>query len=125
VIVGLGLDVCEIARVRQSLERHGPQFMDKVLTPEERAYCEKRRDPAVPLAGRFAAKEATIKALGAPPGLRWHDMIILPAEDGPPSLSLHGVGADRAHSLGVVRSHLTITHDGGVAAAVVILEAIP
>jgi holo-[acyl-carrier protein] synthase len=125
MIVGLGLDVCEIARVRRSLERHGAPFMDKVLTAEERAYCEKRRDPAVPLAGRFAAKEATIKALGAPEGLRWHDMVIVPAEGGPPGLALHGVGAATAERLGVVRSHLTITHDGGVAAAVVILEAAP
>lgn len=123
MIVGLGLDVCEIARVRRSLERHGPRFMDKVLTPDERAYCERRRDPAVPFAGRFAAKEAAIKALGAPEGLRWHDMIIVPAEGCPPSLMLRGAGADAAARLGVARTHLTITHDGGVAAAVVILEA--
>jgi holo-[acyl-carrier protein] synthase len=125
MIVGLGLDVCDVARIRRSLERHGPRFMDRVLTAEERAYCEKRRDPAVPFAGRFAAKEAAIKALGAPAGLRWHDMVIAPAEGGPPGLMLQGVGADMAKRMGVVRTHLTITHDGGVAAAVVILEAAP
>jgi holo-[acyl-carrier protein] synthase len=125
MIVGLGLDVCDVARIRRSLERHGPRFMDRVLTAEERAYCEKRRDPAVPFAGRFAAKEATIKALGAPQGLRWHDMVIVPAEGAPPRLTLQGAGAETARRMGVVRTHLTITHDGGVAAAVVILEAAP
>ncbi|MFW5875347.1 MAG: holo-ACP synthase [Myxococcota bacterium] len=123
MIVGLGLDVCEIARVRRSLERQGKAFMDRVMTPEERAYCERHGDPAVPFAGRFAAKEATIKALGSPKGLRWHDMVVLPAEGCPPGLELHGAGAEAARRFGAVRTHLTITHDGGIAAAVVILEA--
>lgn len=123
MIVGLGLDVCDIARMRKNLERYGHAFMDKVLTPAERAYCERRRDPAVPFAGRFAAKEAIIKALGAPDGLRWTDMVILPAKDAPPRFGLRRVGIEAAHRLGATRSHLTITHDAGVAAAVVILEA--
>ncbi|MCC6877591.1 MAG: holo-ACP synthase [Sandaracinaceae bacterium] len=125
MIVGLGLDVCDIDRMRRNLERHGAAFMDKVLTPEERAYCERRRDPAVPFAGRFAAKEAAIKALGAPDGLRFSDMVILPADNAPPKLLLRRVGAQAARALGATRSLLTITHDGGVAAAVVLLEAVP
>ena len=125
MIVGLGLDVCDIDRMRKNLERYGLAFMDKVLTAEERAYCERRRDPAVPFAGRFAAKEATIKALGAPDGLRWTDMVVLPAEGAPPRIALRRVGIDAAHALGATRALLTITHDGGVAAAVVILEAVP
>jgi holo-[acyl-carrier protein] synthase len=124
VIVGLGLDVCDIERMRKNLARHGAAFMDKVLTPEERAYCERRRDPAVPFAGRFAAKEAAIKALGSPDGLRWTDMVILPADNAPPQLLLRRVGAQTARRLGATRSLLTITHDAGVAAAVVILEAV-
>ncbi|MFW6050535.1 MAG: holo-ACP synthase [Myxococcota bacterium] len=123
MIVGVGLDLCEVARVRRILERRGRDFMDRVLTPDERAYCERRRDPAVPFAGRFAAKEATIKALAAPKGLRWHDMVVEPAEGVPPRLALHGVAEAAATRMGVVRTHLTITHDGGLAAAVVILEA--
>ena len=123
MIVGLGLDVCDIARIRTNLERHGLSFMDKVLDADERAFCERRGDPAVPFAGRFAAKEAAIKALGAPKGLRWTDMVILPAEDAPPALRLRGVGLEAARRLGAKRSWLTITHDGGVAAAVVILES--
>lgn len=125
MIVGLGLDVCDIERMRRNLERYGHAFMDKVLTPGERAYCERRRDPAVPFAGRFAAKEATIKALGAPDGLRWTDMVVLPAEDAPPRIALRGVGVEAARRLGATRALLTITHDGGVAAAVVILEGVP
>lgn len=125
MIVGLGLDVCDIDRMRKNLERYGHAFMDKVMTPAERAYCERRRDPAVPFAGRFAAKEAIIKALGAPDGLRWTDMVILPAEGAPPRIGLRRVGIEGAHRLGATRALLTITHDAGVAAAVVILEAVP
>lgn len=124
MIVGLGLDVCGIDRMRKNLERYGHGFMDKVLSPAEAAYCARRRDPAVPFAGRFAAKEAAIKALGAPKGLRWTDMVILPAEDAPPRLALRRVGIEAAHALGVTRTWLTITHDSGIASAVVILEAL-
>ena len=123
MIVGLGIDICEIERIRRNLRRYGARFMDRVLTPQERAYCEKRKDAAVPCAARFAAKEAAIKALGGPGGLRWSDIEIVPAEDGPPRLILRGVGEQTAGRLGATRSHLTITHDAGVAAAVVILEA--
>lgn len=126
MIVGLGLDVCDIARMRRNLEKHGLAFMDKILTDAEKAYCERKRDPAVALAGRWAAKEAAIKALGAPEGLRYTDMVIEAASDhAPPRLVLSGVGASHAAKLGVTHSHLTITHDAGVAAAVVILEAAP
>jgi holo-[acyl-carrier protein] synthase len=123
MIVGLGLDICDIERVRNNLKRYGARFMDKVLTPEERAYCERHRDAAISFAARFAAKEAAIKALGAPKGLKWSDLEVAPAEGGPPRLILKGVGATSAERLGVRRSFLTITHDAGVAAAVVILEA--
>jgi len=123
MIVGLGLDVCEVARVRRSIDRHGDRFLAKVLTPRERDDAGRRRDPAVFFAGRFAAKEATIKALGAPEGLRWYDMEVVPAAGGPPGLRLVRVARDRADALGVRRALLTITHDAGIAAAVVVLEA--
>jgi holo-[acyl-carrier protein] synthase len=125
VIVGLGLDVCEIARVRRSLTRHGDRFMARLLTPAEAAYCARHADPATPFAGRFAAKEALIKALGAPEGLRWHDMEVVRDARGRPSLALRGAAAEAAASLGAVRSHLSLTHDAGVAAAVVVLELGP
>jgi holo-[acyl-carrier protein] synthase len=125
MIVGIGLDVCDIDRMRKSLERYGERFAARILTPAEQAFCKKRLDMAVPLAGRFAAKEATIKALGAPAGLLWHHMEILATENGAPALHLHGVASETAARLAVARQHVTITHDAGVAAAVVILEAEP
>lgn len=122
MIVGLGIDVCAIDRVRKSLERHGRRFAERVLTEAELAYCERHRDPAISFAGRFAAKEALIKALGGPPVLRFHDMIVAPAEGGPPRFELRGSAADAMARLGATHVHLSITHDAGVAAAVVILE---
>ena len=123
MIVGIGIDLCDIARVRRNLRRYGSRFMDRVLTPAERAYCEKRKDVATTFAGRFAAKEAAIKALGAPRGLRWRDMEVLPAEGAGPRLGLYRSGEQAALRLGATRTHLSITHDGGIAAAVVVLEA--
>lgn len=125
MIVGLGLDVCDIDRMRKNLDKHGVRFMEKVLCDDEVAYCTRKRDPATPCAGRFAAKEATIKALGAPKGMRFSDMTIHPASDhAPPRVSLSGVAREAALRMGVTRTHLTITHDANVAAAVVILEAV-
>lgn len=123
MIVGLGIDVCELARVRRSVDRHGERFLRKVLSPPELAVARRRTDPALFFAGRFAAKEAAVKALGAPPGLRWYDLEVTPAVDGPPGLRFHRVAARRADELEVARTLLSITHDAGVAAAVVILEA--
>ena len=122
MIRGLGLDVCEIARIRNALSRHGERFLQRIVTTVVCAFCQKRTDPAVPFAGRFAAKEATIKALGNPDGLRWHDMEVLPDSGGAPRLSLTRVGLEVANRLGASRFHLSITHDAGVAAAVVVLE---
>jgi holo-[acyl-carrier protein] synthase len=123
MIVGIGIDVCDISRMRRNLQKFGPRFMDRLLTPAERAYCERRKDAAVPFAGRFAAKEAAIKALGGVEGLRWHDMEIVPADRGRPRLTLRGAGARAAERLAATRLHLSITHDAGVAAAVVIMES--
>lgn len=123
MIVGLGIDVCEIARVRRSIERYGTRFLDRVLTLEEREYCTRMRDPAVPFAARFAAKEAMIKALGgAPAGMRWQDMEVLPAQSCPPRLVVRNAGAEAMARMGATHVHLSLTHDGGVAAAVVVLE---
>jgi holo-[acyl-carrier protein] synthase len=125
VILGLGMDVVEIGRFARLLD--GPpgqaeRFLARVFTPSERALCDGRRDRAGGYAGRFAAKEAAIKALGAPAGLRWTEMEVVRSEAGAPSLALTGVAAEAAARLGVARALLTITHDGGVAAATVILE---
>jgi holo-[acyl-carrier protein] synthase len=125
VILGLGMDVVEVGRIARILD--GPparaeRFVARVYTPAERAACEARRDRASGLAARFAAKEAGMKALGAPPGTSWTDLEVTRREGEPPALRLHGAAAAAAAARGVVRVHLTLTHDGGVAAATVILE---
>ncbi len=122
MIVGLGIDVCSVERVRRSLRRFGPRFMRRILTAEEFAYCVAWRDPAEPFAARFAAKEAALKALGVPRGLKWQQMQVLRSERGAPSLHLSGAAAEAAEAMGVHRALLSLTHDAGVAAAVVVLE---
>lgn len=123
MIVGLGLDVVEIARVERILA--GPaaraeRFLARCFTPAERAYCEARRDRAGRYAARFAAKEAALKALGAP-GVRFTEIAVSRAE-GAPTLALAGAAEAAARRLGVSRVLVTLTHDAGVAAAVVVLE---
>jgi holo-[acyl-carrier protein] synthase len=122
VIVGLGMDVVEIARIERILG--GPardRFLDRCFTAAERAYCDPARDRATRYAARFAAKEAASKALGAPAGISWHDVEVS-REEGPPTLALRGVAAEVAAKAGATRVHVTLTHDAGVAAATVILE---
>jgi holo-[acyl-carrier protein] synthase len=124
VIVGLGMDVVDIARILRILE--GPpdraeRFLARCFTAGERAYCEGARDRAARYAARFAAKEAASKALGAPPGIAWHDVEVHRA-GGAPSLELRGVAREAAARLGAQRAFLTLTHDAGVAAATVVLE---
>jgi len=126
VILGLGMDLVEIGRIGRLLD--GPaalaeRFLVRCFTEEERAYCEPRRDRASRYAARFAAKEAAVKALGAPRGVTWLDLEVTRAEGRAPVLQLSGRAAAAARKLGVARTHLTITHDGGVAAAVVVLES--
>jgi holo-[acyl-carrier protein] synthase len=124
VIVGLGIDVVEIARIRRILEgppERAERFVARCFTPAERAYCDGARDRAARYAARFAAKEAASKALGAPAGIAWHDVEVLRGA-GPPALALRGTAGEEARRRGVARAHLTLTHDAGVAAAAVVLE---
>jgi holo-[acyl-carrier protein] synthase len=125
VIVGFGMDVVAIERMERILA--GPagrveRFLARCFTAAERVYCDARRDRGGRYAARFAAKEAAVKALGAPAGVRWLDLEVSRAEAGAPTIALSGPAADAAARLGVHRVHLTITHDGGLAAAAVILE---
>jgi holo-[acyl-carrier protein] synthase len=125
VILGLGMDVVEVGRLARVLD--GPpgrvgRFLARVYTPGERAACQGRRDLATCLAARFAAKEAAYKALGGYPASRWVDFEVTRAGGGAPQLVLSGGAAATAAARGVARVHLTLTHDGGFAAATVILE---
>lgn len=127
MIVGLGLDLVEVARLERLLggraaRGRAQRFLDRCFTPREQAYCEARRDRATRYAARFAAKEAVVKALGAPAGLRWTDIEVRRAE-GAPSIRLGGAAERAARDLGVDALHLTLTHDGGMAAAAVVLES--
>lgn len=122
MIAGIGLDVVPIARVASLLARHGARAAHRLFSPGERADCEGRGDPAQHYAARFAAKEAALKALGVPPGLKWTDIEVRTADNGRPVLILSGAAAAAAQQRGVVAHHLSLTHAGGVAAAVVVLE---
>jgi holo-[acyl-carrier protein] synthase len=123
VIVGLGIDVEQVARIDDMLARWGERFARRVFTDGERAYCAGRGRPGQHYAARFAAKEAALKALGVPPGLSWHEMEIVSGAGGAPALRLTGQAAMAAARLGVVRALVSLTHTDDVAAAVVVLEA--
>jgi holo-[acyl-carrier protein] synthase len=124
VIVGLGIDVCPVARIAEILERHGALFADRVFTPHELERSGNGVVRSERLAARWAAKEAAIKALGAPEGLRWHDMEVVNAAGGAPSLRLDGAAKACAEALGVTRALLSLSHAAGVAVAVVVLESV-
>jgi holo-[acyl-carrier protein] synthase len=122
MVVGLGIDVASIERVAESLDRFGDRFWQRILTPRERDDLAKRADRACALAGRFAAKEAASKALGGPPDVFWHDIEVRKNERGAPALHFGSKALQYLERLGVKRALLSITHDAGVAAAVVVLE---
>ena len=122
MILGIGIDVCGIARMEEVLGRWGERFWERILSEPERRLLADRVDRAQALAGRFAAKEAVVKALAGAPGVGWHDLEVRGAPRTPPTMALHGPARALADRMGVTRVHLSITHDAGVAAAVAILE---
>lgn len=115
MIVGVGIDVCDIDRFTAAIERT-PGLVERLFTPAERA-----KRPAS-LAARFAAKEALAKALGAPGDLHWHDAEVVTGANGRSWLSVRGTVAARARALGISNWHISMSHDAGVASAVVIAE---
>jgi holo-[acyl-carrier protein] synthase len=121
MIVGVGLDVCSIERMKRALERHGDRFFARICSEVERADLT-GRDPATSLAGRFAVKEAFAKALDGAPGVGWHEVVVRRGATGRPRLELEGNARALAERAGASRWHVSISHDAGVAAAVVILE---
>jgi holo-[acyl-carrier protein] synthase len=109
-ILGLGVDICEIARMERALERH-PTLRRRVFTPEEIAYCDAKARPAESYAGRFAAREAVIKALGGFRGKTWLDISVTRASSGAPAIRLEGNAKRRADLLGVTQVLITFTHE--------------
>jgi len=122
VIRGIGLDMIEVARVRDAVARHGERFLRRIYAPIELESQRGDRDQY--LAARFASKEAAMKALGTgfSSGVRWVDIQVRNLPSGQPVLDLTGAAAERARSLGVTASHLSITHTRELAAAMVVLE---
>lgn len=126
MIVGSGIDLIEIARIHQSMERFGQRFLDRVFTPAEQAYClRKRKTAAESLAARFAAKEAAAKALGTgiSRGVHWLEIEVVREPGGRPTLRFTGRAAQIASALGVARAALSLTHTGNLAMASVLLES--
>lgn len=121
MIVGVGIDVAEIARFASALERT-PGMADRLFLPGELLLPTGERRGVASLAARFAAKEALAKALGAPAGLHWLDAEITVEPSGQPRLTVTGTVAARAAALGVRSWHVSLSHDAGVASAVVIAE---
>ncbi len=115
-VIGVGIDVCDLERFAQSLERT-PGLRERLFTPAEAAR------PMASLAARFAAKEALAKALGAPGNLGWHDAEVHSETSGRPVFELRGTVRARADELGAVHVHLSLSHDAGIASAVVVLES--
>jgi holo-[acyl-carrier protein] synthase len=115
-ILGLGVDICEIARMERALDRH-PTMRDRVFTPEERAYCDSKARPAESYAGRFAAREAVIKALGGYRGRVWQDISVARSPSGAPEIRLRGNAKARADDIGVARVLISFTHERANAVA--------
>ena len=116
-----GVDIVEIDRVRQVLERYGQRFLNRVFTPGEIAYCRGR---APNLAARFAAKEATMKALGTGiRGVGWKDIEVVRHESGAPAIKLHQRGETRAQRRGVQEISLSLSHSREYAVAFVVIRS--
>lgn len=109
-IVGLGVDICEIARMERALARH-PTMRERVFTAAEITYCDAKARPAESYAGRFAAREATIKALGGYRGKRWQDISVARHPSGAPTIALTGNAERRADALGITQVLVTFTHE--------------
>ena len=109
-VVGIGVDICEIARMERALAQHAT-MRERVFTTEERAYCDSKARPAESYAGRFAAREAVIKALGGYPRKRWQDISVTRSPSGAPGIRLEGNAKLRADALGVDRVLITFTHE--------------
>jgi holo-[acyl-carrier protein] synthase len=124
MLVGTGIDLVEIRRIEQSIERYGDRFLQRVFTSGEIAYCRRKKQSGESFAARFAAKEAAAKALGTgiQYGVHWLELEVVRPEGERPTLLLHGKAAEKGRELGVERIWLAITHGGGVAVATVHME---
>ncbi len=125
MVIGLGIDIVDITRINTLLQKYGRRFLERIFSSDEITYCMERYDSATCLAGRFAVKEAAYKALsaGRSSGVPFRD-ITVDMHDGAPRVTLTGKAHELSQGLGVVKHHVSISHDKGCAVAVVILEGI-
>jgi holo-[acyl-carrier protein] synthase len=124
MIVGTGIDIAEVQRIRQAIERFGERFLRRVFTDEEMRYCDSKANRIERYAARFAAKEAAMKALGTGwnHGIRWRDVEVRRQPGGRPTILFHGKAAEFAARLGAVHVALSLSHTAEQAIAQVILE---
>lgn len=124
MIVGTGIDIAEVPRIRHAIERYGLRFLQRIYTDREMRYCDSKANRMERYAARFAAKEAAMKALGTGwnHGVRWQDCEVVRAPGGRPTMSFHGKAGDFAAKLGVKNAALSISHTAEQAIAQVILE---
>ncbi len=124
MIVGIGIDIVEIKRLRDTLERQKDRFLRRVFTPAEQEYCAAHRDPVPHYAVRFAAKEALFKAIGTgwAKGVSWLDVEVLRGREGPPAITLSGEARKISDTMGIVSVLVSLSHSVENATAIVILE---
>jgi holo-[acyl-carrier protein] synthase len=125
MIVGTGIDITEVPRIRKAIQRHGERFLQRIFTEGEIQYCESKVNRVERYAARFAAKEAGMKAIGTGwnHGVRWRDLEVARKPGGRPTLLLHGKAAEFAAKLGATNVALSLTHTAEQAMAQVILES--
>jgi len=123
-IAGTGIDMVEVARIARAADRHGDRFLNRVFTPSETEYCQSRGVPAQHFAGRFAVKEAVLKALktGWSDGIFWREVEVSRGPAGEPNVELSGSAARRAREMGIVTIHISLSHTGGYAIAHAVAE---
>jgi holo-[acyl-carrier protein] synthase len=124
MILGTGVDLAEVSRIRAAIERHGGRFIERIYTSPEIAYVERKANRFERYAARFAAKEAGMKAIGTgwKRGVTWRDFEVVNLPSGRPTLRLHGVASEIAQQLGVRQIWLSLTHTAELGMAHVILE---
>ena len=125
MIVGTGIDIAEVPRIQQAIERYGQRFLERIFTAAEMRYCDSKANRVERYAARFAAKEAAMKALGTGwnHGVRWRDCEVVRAPGGRPTMRFHGKAGEFAARLGVNHAALSISHTAQQAIAQVILES--
>jgi holo-[acyl-carrier protein] synthase len=124
MIAGIGVDLCEVERMEAAIARHGERLLARLYTPAERRYCESKPNRMERFAGRFAAKEAAMKAIGTgwSHGVGWRDFEVARANSGRPVIVFHGAARRIADEMGVTRALVSITHVRSMALAQVLLE---